>query len=374
MVNLLMNQYLAAAGLMTHYSPHCLRHTFATHLLNAGVPLEVLKELMGHQSLHQTLRYAQLYETTKRQQYDQAMETITQRHALGGHEAMTTDDAIADFCAYLQRRNYSPHTVDNSGRDLRRFFTDVAKEPCTVSGRDVTAFIAHQRTATTINRRLNAMQHFFEYLATERQTLGSNPVKPSHFLRRGRPLPKGLSPEQVRRLFAQITHPLDQALYLLMLRCGLRVSEVARLPPADLDWEQQSLRIMQGKGRKDRIVYVAPDALAALRTCGEVRPAVVPEVVLFWNQKRPQYPLSSKGIQKKLERYAKAAEIKASCQSLRHTFASNLLEAGAEVIAIKDLLGHASMQSSERYAKRSNQRVKQVYQQTMRKVIAKTRV
>jgi site-specific recombinase XerD len=85
MINRLMDQYLAAAGLTTHYSPHCLRHTFATHLLNAGVPLEVLKELLGHHSLHQTLRYAQLYDTTKRQQYEQAMATITQRHALGGH-------------------------------------------------------------------------------------------------------------------------------------------------------------------------------------------------------------------------------------------------------------------------------------------------
>ena len=85
MINRLMDQYLAAAGLTTHYSPHCLRHTFATHLLNAGVPLEVLKELLGHHSFHQTLRYAQLYDTTKRQQYEQAMATITQRHALGGH-------------------------------------------------------------------------------------------------------------------------------------------------------------------------------------------------------------------------------------------------------------------------------------------------
>ena len=287
-------------------------------------------------------------------------------------------DTIAQFCAYLQQRNDSPHTIDNYGRDLRLFFTLVAKEPCTVSGRDVTAFVAQQRAgqraATTINRRLNALQHFFAYLATDHQTLGSNPVKPSHFLRRGRPLPKGLSTEQVRRLFAQITHPLDHALYLLMLRCGLRVSEVARLTSADLDWDQQSLRITQGKGRKDRIVYIAPDALAALRTCVRFRPTAVPAAVLFWNQKRPQHPLSSKGIQKKLERYAKAADIKASCHSLRHTFASNLLEAGAEVIAIKDLLGHASIQSSERYAKLSNQRVKQVYQQTMRKVIAKTRV
>jgi integrase/recombinase XerD len=85
MINRLMDQYLAAAGLTTHDSPYCLRHTFATHLLNAGVPLEVLKELLGHHSLHQTLRYAQLYETTKRQQYKQAMATITPCHALGGH-------------------------------------------------------------------------------------------------------------------------------------------------------------------------------------------------------------------------------------------------------------------------------------------------
>jgi len=288
------------------------------------------------------------------------------------------DDAITQFCAYLQRRNSSPHTIDNYGRDLHLFFTLVVKEPCTVSGRDVTVFIeqqrASQRAATTINRRLNALQHFFEYLATERQMLGSNPVKPSHVFRRGRLLPKGLSPEQVRRLFAQITHLLDHALYLLILRCGLRVSAVARLTRADLDWDQQSLRITQGKGRKERIVYVAADALAALRACLAIRPAGVPDPVLFWNQKRPQHSLSSKGMQKKLERYAKAAEMKASCHSLRHTFASNLLEAGAEVIAIKDLLGHASIQSSERYAKLSNQRVQQVYQQAMRKVMAKTRV
>ena len=79
-----MNQYLADAGLTRHYSPHCLRHTFATHLLNAGVPLEVLKELMGHHSMQLTLRYAQLYDTTKKYQYEQAMAQITQRQALRG--------------------------------------------------------------------------------------------------------------------------------------------------------------------------------------------------------------------------------------------------------------------------------------------------
>ena len=211
-------------------------------------------------------------------------------------------------------------------------------------------------------------------LVMEEHSLASNPVKPSHFLRRGRPLPKPLAHDHVRALFAQITHPMDHALALLMLRGGLRVSEVARLRLGDIDWTQHSIRIDQGKGRKDRLVYLSADALAALRTCLTARPMVVPDGLVFWNQKRPHRPLSAKGIQKKIERYAKAAGIKASCHSLRHTFASNLLDAGAEVISIKELLGHASIKSSERYAKLSNQRVKQVYQQTMRKVIAKTRV
>jgi site-specific recombinase XerD len=114
--------------------------------------------------------------------------------------------------------------------------------------------------ATTINRRLNALKHFFDYLVIEQQVLGANTVKPSHFLRRGRPLPKKLSQDQVKQLFAQIENPMDHALCLLMLRCGLRVSEVAKLKLADIDWEQKSLLVEQGKGRKDRVVYLSSDA------------------------------------------------------------------------------------------------------------------
>jgi site-specific recombinase XerD len=83
-INGLMHRYLAAAGLTRHDSPPCLRHTCAPHLLHAGVPLEVLKELMGHHSLQLTLRYAQLYDTTKKHQYEQAMAQMTQRQALSG--------------------------------------------------------------------------------------------------------------------------------------------------------------------------------------------------------------------------------------------------------------------------------------------------
>jgi site-specific recombinase XerD len=77
-----MTRYLKLAGIPKRYSPHSLRHTFATQLLNAGVSLEVVKELMGHRSLQMTLRYTQLYDRTKRTQYDQAMAQVEQRQGL----------------------------------------------------------------------------------------------------------------------------------------------------------------------------------------------------------------------------------------------------------------------------------------------------
>jgi site-specific recombinase XerD len=77
-----MTRSLQLAGILTAYSPHSLRHTFATQLLNAGASLEVVKELMGYRSLQMTLRYTQLYDRTKRAQYDQAMAQVEQRQGL----------------------------------------------------------------------------------------------------------------------------------------------------------------------------------------------------------------------------------------------------------------------------------------------------
>jgi site-specific recombinase XerD len=159
-----------------------------------------------------------------------------------------------------------------------------------------------------------------------------------------------------------------------MLRSGLRVSEVAQLKVRDLDWSQQALLIEQGKGRKDRRVYLSADAAASMHVCLQHRPGDVPGDLVFWNQKRPNRPLSVKAIQKKIQRYANAAGITASCHSLHHTFASNLLEQGAEIVSIRELLGHASISSSERYAKLSNQHVKQEYLRTMKRVLQRSKV
>ena len=285
--------------------------------------------------------------------------------------------AIDRFRAYLARRQFSAHTLARYTLDLPVFFPTVTVPLAQVSFREVDQFVEHQhqqgRAWATMNRRLNALQHFFDF-CLEQQLVAGNPVKPSHFVRRGRPLPKALSQEQVQRLFAQIAHPMDRALFLVMLRCGLRVSEVATLQLEQIDWEQQALHIVQGKGRKDRRVYLSPDAVASVQQCLAQHPGARAQGYVFWNRKRTQQPLSVKAIHKKMERYAKAAGITASCHSLRHTFASNLLEHGAEVVTIRDFLGHSQIASSERYAKISSQKIKQEYMRTMQKILKQGQV
>lgn len=285
---------------------------------------------------------------------------------------------VERFCQHLRTRHYSRHSIASYGLDLQLFFAEIPKPLSRISWRDVDHFIEQQHrqglAATTINRRLHAVKRFFDYLVVETERLPANPVKPSHFLKQGRSLPKKLSRQQVKQLFAAIRNRMDRALFLLMLRCGLRVSEVAQLKLSDIDWEQKALLVRQGKGRKDRCVYLSADTLEGLRECLAIRPTDVAGEHFFWNQKRKKQPLSIKAIQKKMERYAKAGQVAASCHSLRHTFASNLLEEGAEVISIKEFLGHESIATSERYARLSNQRVKQVYLQTIKKVIQKMKV
>ena len=285
--------------------------------------------------------------------------------------------AIEHFDAYLKRRNYAAHTRANYRLDLTLFFADKNAPPASVTHRDIEQFIerhyTHDLAPTTMNRRLYALKHFFDFLLEERLVFG-NPVKASHFARLGRPLPKPLSQEQVQALFAQMRHPLERALFGVMLRGGLRVSEMVKLKRSHIDWEQRAVLIEQGKGRKDRVVYLSADAMEALQACLAIRPKGAPGDTVFWNRKRPLSPLSVNAVQKQMQRLAKAAGIEASCHQLRHTFASSLLENGADLVSVKELLGHAKVGTSERYARVSNQRVKQEYQRTMRRVMQTVKV
>jgi len=210
----------------------------------------------------------------------------------------------------------------------------------------------------------------YAYLRDEEGLALEPPVRDTHYLKLPRPLPRFLSDAEVNRLFALIQDGRDRALFTLLLRCGLRVAEVAQLQLPDVDLAGQRIIVRQGKGRKDRLVYLSLDALLALRGYLAQR-ADEPCPLVFLVQKGPGagQGISVRGVQKRLEYYARQAGLAVSSHCLRHTFATQMLEAGADLPTIQALLGHAQMATTQRYAQVSDQRVRGDYFAAMDKIV-----
>jgi len=225
----------------------------------------------------------------------------------------------------------------------------------------------------TINCHLDSIRGFYHYLIEEEQVPMVNPVKRGYALRLSRPLPRHLRDEQVAGLLRVVYHPRDRALVMLMLRCGLRVEEVARLKLAALDLRRRQVFVHQGKNAKDRVVYLSDDAYEALVEYLRVRPASrVKEVFLVDKGRCRGKAISVRGIQKRLEHYARQTRIKVSCHQLRHTMATQLLNADAALVTIQDLLGHTRIKTTQRYCRVSNLKVQRDYHQAMTVVLQRT--
>jgi len=167
---------------------------------------------------------------------------------------MTDQEALALFQAYLERRNYAPHTIRNYLHDLHGFFAQGRADVLTVTPADVERYIesmqAQRLSATTINRRLCALRRLYVYLREERAYDLVVPVRLTHYLKKDRPLPRPLKDEEIQRLFAVIHDLRDRAIVTLILRAGLRVEEVVNLEVGDLDLPRRRLMVRQGKGAK----------------------------------------------------------------------------------------------------------------------------
>ena len=225
----------------------------------------------------------------------------------------------------------------------------------------------------TINCHLDSIRGFYHYLIEEEQVAMVNPVKRGYALRLSRPLPRHLRDEEVGRLLKVVHHQRDRAMVMLMLRCGLRVEEVSRLKLAALDLRRSQVFVHQGKGAKDRVVYLSDDAYEALVQYLRVRPASrVKEVFLVDKGRCRGKAISVRGIQKRLEHYARQARLKVSCHQLRHTMATQLLNADAALVTIQDLLGHTRIKTTQRYCRVSNLKVQRDYHQAMAVVLQRT--
>jgi len=224
----------------------------------------------------------------------------------------------------------------------------------------------------TVNSHLDSIRGFYGFLQDEEGMSMIHPVKRGYALRLPRPLPRYLRDEQVMHLFKEIKRPRDRALFTVMLRCGLRLQEVANLTLDAIDLKARRIHVRHGKGGKDRMVYISDDAYHALVYYLRVRSSHRAKK-LFLVEKGPYrgQPISVRGIQRRMEHYARKANLRVSCHQLRHTMATQLLNADADLVTIQDLLGHTRIKTTQRYAAVSNLKVQRDYFKAMDVIIEK---
>jgi site-specific recombinase XerD len=289
---------------------------------------------------------------------------------------MDITDSIINYRRFLKRKNCAKGTVKNYMNSLKNFVIWIDSPIEDVTNQHIQAYIDYlldkRLKPKTINNNLDSIRGFYNYLQNEETAVNSNPVKKGYCLRLGRPLPKHLRDEQAQEIFKFIKTIRDRAIFMLMLRCGLRVEEVANLTLSAIDLKRGQILIFKGKGSKGRVVYFSKDTYEALVAYIKTRTPLKTEG-LFLVEKGTYKgkEISVRGIQKRIEYYSKKSGIKVSCHHLRHTMATQLLNAGADLEIIQDLLGHSKITTTQRYCKVSNLRVQRDYYKAMENVLQK---
>jgi integrase/recombinase XerD len=281
--------------------------------------------------------------------------------------------------AYLDHlrieRRLSANTVESYARDLARLATYAEVHNCPVENltrRDLEAFVRHMMSGglspRSVARSVACVRGFYRFLVLDRR-LAADPAEDVHAPRAWPALPKFLSIEEVDRLIAQpdVSRPRglrDRALVELLYATGMRVSELVSLRPGDLNLEAHYLTCT-GKGAKQRIVPIGHDAARWVRRyLGDARPALVGRrraPWLFVNARGGR--LSRVGFWKILKAYGLQARLVGALSPhvLRHSFATHLLERGADLRAIQLMLGHADLSTTQIYTHVLEARLRSVY-------------
>jgi tyrosine recombinase XerC len=289
---------------------------------------------------------------------------------------------IRSFLLYLHDgRNYSPHTVAAYECDLREFlefweseFPGRVMTPGGVDRRSIRRFLAwlHDRefASRSIARKLACLKSFFRYLR-KMHIVASNPASTVVSPKLERRLPRTLDEGSVSRLMDQPDRTStrgvrDVALLEVLYGAGIRLSELIGLRVADIDFGNGTIKVT-GKGSKQRIIPFGAKARAALRAYLAVRPALAskgPGAANAFLSSRGN-PMSPKEVNRLMNRYiGMVSEIeKRSPHVLRHTFATHLLNRGADLRAVKELLGHESLSTTQLYTHVSVDHLRKVYAQ-----------
>lgn len=274
----------------------------------------------------------------------------------------------------MKRKNCSGHTVKNYLHRLKQFMVWVAvpiEHVTSVEVKYYIDFLLEQRLkAHTINCHLSSIRRFYDYLKDEEELAITNPVTRGMALRVPHPLPKHIKDSDVFVFLESVKKPRDLAIFMLMLRCGLRVDEVASLTLDAIDYSRSQILVNSGKGAKDRVVYISNDAAETLAKYLQIR-LITAERKVFLVEKGNYRgkPISVRGIQKRIEYYSRKSGLIVSCHQLRHTMATQLLNADADLVSIQEILGHTRIKTTQRYSKLSNLKAQKDYHRAMERVM-----
>ena len=286
------------------------------------------------------------------------------------------DEAVERFLGYLRTvRNLSRHSLAAYGTDLLQLasFLDArgTTDPAKVEHQDLRAWLGQVREAgrsrATIARKLAAARSLFKWLARE-ELIDADPAAALRTPKRERHLPRFLSREEMERLLAApkgdgLAEVRDRAILECLYSSGVRVSELAALDDGDLDLKAGVARVM-GKGRRERLAGLGKYAVAALRGWIQARrrsPGGKAGDALFRN--RDGGRLSTRGIQRVVARRLAEAGLdpRISPHKIRHSFATHLLDAGADLRSVQELLGHRNLASTQVYTHVTAGRLREVY-------------
>ncbi len=283
---------------------------------------------------------------------------------------------IEEFLEYLRvERGLAANTLKSYGRDLKQFAEYLEDAPTSYEEASRTTIVSYLlklqkegKATSTIARRLAALKAFYQFLVDE-ERLDRDPTANVDSPKQKKKLPQVLSVNEVERLLEQPdtsseTGLRDRAMLELLYATGTRVSELVSLDLDDIDLNEQRVRC-RGKGSKERIIPLGSMAVKAIREyLQEARPPLVRNTsteALFVNHHGSR--LSRQGFWKIVKKYAAEANIKKSItpHTLRHSFATHLLENGADLRAVQELLGHADISTTQIYTHLTKSRIKDVY-------------
>lgn len=339
---------------------------------------------------------------------------------------MSTLPITDTFAAYLMdERHFSPYTARCYGADLRQYVEylaaqnnlqfDAAKEAealrqredairaaggkpqpgavagsigpatitrliCQASADTIRGFLAHlgdqHYSAATMARKIATLRSFYKW-AERRGLADTNPMTLIRTPRQSKRLPKAITIEQVEKLLAapdekEVLGLRDRAMLETLYSTGIRVSELVGLELDDIDLPGEAVKV-KGKGKKERVVPLGSHALGAIRKYMDMLKAD-PRFAAAWAEGRARRPLfvnkhggrlSSRSVRRKLDKYLKQVGLDPtiSPHTLRHSFATHLLDNGADLRSVQELLGHQSLSTTQVYTHLTTQRMQNAYNQ-----------